>query len=134
MKKIAVILSITALIQGCATIVKSPNTIVTFQGDPNVSTKIMSPYGSTTLKNGIGSLVMKNSRDDINLQIICGKDQPPVSVILKTRYSVGAGVFGNLGLLFLWVIPGIVGFVVDGSGNVAYEPTTPFNVSQYCHQ
>lgn len=130
MKKIIILLPIF-LSTGCATIVKDRMSIVVFQGDPNIDTEITSPYGSTKLSNGMGSMAMNNSQKDIPIQIICNK-QRPVSTFLPTKYSIGAGVFGNIGLLFLYIVPGVVGFIVDGAGDTAYSPVSPMNVNQYC--
>lgn len=125
------ILSTVIFLQSCATIIKSPNTLVTFQGNPSVHTKVITPYGSTVLRHGTSSMLIHNNRNDIPIQIICNK-KAPIQASLPTNYSVGAGIFGNLGLMILWIVPGVIGFVVDVSGDVAYVPQTPFNVSSFC--
>ena len=61
---------------GCAIIIKEKNTLVTFQGNTNPETEIITPYGSTKLSNGISSMSIPNSKEDINIQIICGKNSP----------------------------------------------------------
>lgn len=116
---------------GCASIIKEKNTLVTFQGSTNQETEIITPYGSTKLSNGISSMSIPNSKEDINIQIICGKNSP-VNAILPTSYSKGSGILGNIGLTLLAFIPGIVGFIIDATGDVAYSPITPFNVNSYC--
>lgn len=125
------LISTALLMQSCATIVKSPQTIVTFQGDVHSDTEVITPYGSTRLKNGVGSVVMNNSKRDLQIQVVCN-NQDPVSATLPTSYSIGTGVFGNLGLTLLYIIPGVVGFIIDGAGDTAYSPVSPFNVTQYC--
>lgn len=117
---------ILAMIQiGCATIVKPERQHVDFVGGPEGgTTQITTPDGTTSFNGNYGKILITRSRQDIPLTVTC-KDGPK-SGLLSSQFDVLMGGFGNL------VFGGIPGWIIDGTGNKAYDIPSPIDISQFC--
>lgn len=125
MKKLAFILMALSLLQGCATIVKSPNQSIQLTGGlEDSSTKVSTPTGNFTLNGGATTILMPRTKADIPIEVTChGQTQ---KTVVPTRFDIAWGGLGNL------VFGGIIGWFLDAVGDKAWDAQTPFNVAPYC--
>lgn len=121
------ILGLFLLKAGCATIVKSERQSVQFVGGPDGGgAKINLPDGSYEMTGPQNTFIVTRSREDIPISVTCNGKIKMGTV--KTRFDIFLGGLGNL------IFGGIIGWIIDGSGNKAYDPVSPYNISSLCDQ
>lgn len=119
--QLLIILSL--LLSGCATIVKSDRKTTNFVGPQGTEAKLQTPDGNFVV-NGNASYMISRSKADIPIQVTCNNQTQ--SVLMPTSFDMLWGGAGNL------IFGGIPGWIIDGVGDKAYDPPTHFNLTPYC--
>lgn len=116
-----------AALSGCATIVKSDRqTVILSGGDENGTTTINIPDGKHELADGNGQILVSRSKQDIPISVTC--NGVTKKGVIPTRFDWGWAGLGNA------VFGGIPGWIIDGVGDKAYDPKSPFNVDSLCEK
>lgn len=126
MKCVRFIVGSLLLLQvSCASIMKSEKTRVTFTGGlPNAETKVDLPDGQFITKNGMTTVLVSRSKEDIPITVTCNNQS--MNGVIKTSFDPVSGVLGNL------VFGGIIGLGIDLVGNKVYDPPSNYNLAPLC--
>ncbi len=112
---------------GCATIFRGDSSFVEFVGgNPQGATRVELQGSEHAMPGGTAKIKVRHSREDIPLTVKCVKGER--KGFLHTKFDMLLGGIGNL------VFGGVVGWIVDGTGNKAYIPESPIDVQEICNE
>jgi hypothetical protein len=102
----------------------SPNQTVQFTGGlENDTTQVSTPTGNFKLTGGATTGMMMRTKADVPIEVTCnGVTQ---KTVVPTHFGAW-GLFGNI------LFGGIIGWIIDGTSDKAYDVQTPFNVGPFC--
>lgn len=122
-----IFLALVIPIFGCAHIVKNERqTVVLNGGADSGMTTVNTPDGKFEFSGGTGTVMMTRTKSDIPIDVTC--NGVTKKGVIKTSFDVAWGGFGNI------IFGGVIGWIVDGTGNKGYDIKSPYNVNDLCEQ
>ncbi len=110
---------------GCAHIVKPERQTVVFNGGASQGTTIVNaPDGKFEFTGGQGTAMMTRTKADVPIEVTC--NGVTRKGVIPTQFDMFLGGLGNI------IFGGIIGWIIDGSGNKGYDIKSPYNLNQLC--